>query len=181
MNLYKFFYNLFIDQPNPPKYYYKGDFPTLDFLDFGSNVKEFMFVENRYIEASDLFLKEIELLVNGNDYLSKDKYKIQSLLKTFKEIEYNLNEINNYYGFIKGVKNLEEGCSKDMIENFAIASSLVERLRKFRSLFSDILERKRQVDQRLKELGRNFFLNNILKILTFYFNLRREYRKVISI
>ena len=86
MNLFKFIHNLFIDQPK---------IHTLFFAQSDRN--EVLFNENRYIQASDLLLKEIELLVNGNVDLNKDrnKQKIQILLKIFREIEYNLVYVNS--------------------------------------------------------------------------------------
>ncbi len=84
-------------------------------------------------------LKEIELLVNGNIDLNKaeDKHKIQSLLKTFEETEYNLNEINRYE-IIKKIGeervsyvNLNiEKCSKELIEDVTNSLPDLERLKK---------------------------------------------------
>ncbi len=62
----KFIHNLFIGAP-------KNN--TLQMFSRKDRNKEFFFIENRYIKASDFLLNEIELLVNGNVDLNK-KFKI---------------------------------------------------------------------------------------------------------
>ena len=174
MNPLKFFHNLFNGQPIPPRY--RSDSECRDVN------KELFFYEIRYTQASDLLLKEIELLVNGNIDLNKaeDKHKIQSLLKTFEETEYNLNEINRKeiikkFGEARvSYVNLNiEKCSKELIEDVTNSLPDLERLKKCLSLISDIRERKREVDQRLKELGTNFCYYFVIKILKFFLFKKR--------
>ncbi len=158
MNPFKFIHNLFIDQPK---------IHTL----FFAQSDKILSNENRYIQASDLLLKEIELLVNGNVDLNKvkNKQKIQILLKIFQEIEYNLVYVNSvivvtkcyHERFSSHLDNvsrissnvaLKEKYSEQLI---ALLNDL-EKINKFQSLLSDIQERKRQVEKRVKELGTNF-------------------------
>ena len=112
------------------------------------------------------------MLVNGNGDLNKvkDKQKIQILLKIFREIEYNLVYVNSYIvdtkcdleRFSSQLDNvsrissnvaLKEKYSEQLI---ALLNDL-EKINKFQSLLSDIQERKRQVEKRVKEQGTNFF------------------------
>ena len=58
----------------------------------GKTFKEIFFEDNNFIEASDLFLREIELLVNEDIEFNKDRYKIENRLKKFEDIELNLNQ-----------------------------------------------------------------------------------------
>jgi hypothetical protein len=154
MNLFKFIHNLFIDQPKIHTLYFAQ-----------SDRNELFFYENRYIQASDLFLKEIELLVNGNVDLNKDrnKQKIQILLKIFREIEYNLVYVNSVIGVIKchiecDVSRISSNVAlKEKYSEQLIAPlNALEKINKLQSLLSDIQERKRQVDKRVKELGTHY-------------------------
>ncbi len=45
-----------------------------------------------FIVASDLLLREIELKIDGNSDCTKDIHNIQSLFKSFEEIESDLEE-----------------------------------------------------------------------------------------
>ena len=97
--------------------------------------------DKRFIEASDLFLKEIELLVNENTDFNKDKHKIQSLLKKFEEIE---RELVIRYSFKVNLIN-----SLRSIQFIKVN----EEAKKIQSSILEIRERKRKVSKRFKELG----------------------------
>jgi hypothetical protein len=72
MDTFEFIYNFLTGKLIPRElFYYKSSLTE----------EEFCLARDRYIEASDLFLKEIELVVNGNDDLNKDNHKIRSLWK----------------------------------------------------------------------------------------------------
>jgi hypothetical protein len=151
MNPLKFIHNLFIGEHINNK--------LIMFSRRGKN-EEFFFKENRYIQASDLLLKEIELLVNENVDFNKDKEKIQSLLKIFREIEYNLDSRNSFATdikrlFEKDVSNISSSEEK-YSEQLIFQLNVLEKINKFQNLLSDIRERKSQVDKRVKELGTNF-------------------------
>jgi hypothetical protein len=62
---------------------------SLKFI-YGEIFEEQCFNDNNLIEASNIFLSEIELM--SNDNIDLYKYKIQSLLKKFEEIELELDE-----------------------------------------------------------------------------------------
>jgi hypothetical protein len=163
MNPLKFIHNLFIDEPKiHTRMFFQSD-----------TIEEFLVYENRYIQATDLLLKEIELLVNGNGDFNKveDKQKIQILLKIFREIEYNLVFINSVIAEDKKVSEnlvscissevaLKEKHSEQVIAELNVAliaqSKILEEINKFQSFLSDVQERKRQIDKKVKELGTIF-------------------------
>jgi hypothetical protein len=135
--------------------------------------------DHHLIVASDLFLKEIELLINEISDFNKDKHKIQSLLKKFEEIEVELDErykskesmillnsedLSNSKLWKSKWKNEENKVSFKIL-----ILSWIEESEKIKSLITEIRERKSKVDKKLNELGiflKTYFLNS--KIL---FNL----------
>ena len=66
----------------------------VDIIQGAITMKELSLRDYRVIEASSIFLKEIELLVNENTDFNNDKHKIQSLLQKFEDIELELELIN---------------------------------------------------------------------------------------
>jgi hypothetical protein len=74
--------------------------------------EEFILEQNRYIEASDVVLKEMELLVNGDIDLNKEKHKIHSFLKTFEDIEYNLIWLSTSSELIADMCERQLSCTK---------------------------------------------------------------------
>ncbi len=152
MDTFEFIYNFLTGKLIPREvFYYKSSLAE----------DEFCLARDRYIEASDLFLKEIELVVYGNDDLNKYKHKIRSLLKFLEEIEYSLDVTSHVSGkIINACKhefsefNLEiEDCSDQKNKQISIILSRIEIAIKNRSVISEILDRKRKVEQKLKELG----------------------------
>jgi hypothetical protein len=65
----------------------------------GKTMEEIILDDKNFIEASELFLKEIELLVNENMDFNKDIDKIKKLLKKFEHIEWNLDRRNYFIEF----------------------------------------------------------------------------------
>jgi hypothetical protein len=150
MDHLEFIYDLFNGQPYKKVCYYPNNCVSED---------EFCIGTDRYIESSDLILKEIEFLVNGNSDLNYDKHKIKNLLKLFEEIEYNLVEASVTIRMtVNGLKyelskvNLEtDDCSQQNTKQIFLSEK--EKSIKTLSVISEILDRKRKVDLKLKELS----------------------------
>ncbi len=126
--------------------------------------------DKTFIEASNQFLSEIELMVNENMDLYKDKYKIQNLLKKFEEIELELDERYKFKDitieqndhalvYIKAGNfqyltwESDEHKAEELKKTTSRVIAETKECKKIQSLISEIRERKRKVDQRLKELG----------------------------
>jgi hypothetical protein len=127
-------------------------------IDQGVNSMEERVLSNfRMIEASDLFLREIEYMVNENIDFNKDKYKIQSLLNKFEEIELELNlryESTHYIKFIyERHLSRTKSNQRDYSEHEQSLNSEIEDAKKILNLIIEIRERKRKVEKRLKEIG----------------------------
>ena len=50
-------------------------------------IKDELLKDHKFIEATDLYLKEIELIVHGNIDYNKDRHNIQNLIKKFEDFE----------------------------------------------------------------------------------------------
>jgi hypothetical protein len=117
---------------------------------------------NRIVEAFDIFLKEIELQINENIDFNKDK--IKSLLKKFEEIEYELKPIQSLNELIRDKYKNHVTRIDDLFNKKDNSDQVIERIimweleesKKILRLISEIKERKRKVDQRLKEIGIKF-------------------------
>jgi hypothetical protein len=125
--------------------------------------------DNNLIEALNIFLIEIELL--SNDNIDLYKYKIQSLLKKFEEIELELDKRYKSYKEIIEInedlllyikcgnfpyttwKSDEHSKAKHLKDWTSILISEIEKSQKIISLIPEIRERKWKLDQRLQELG----------------------------
>jgi hypothetical protein len=121
--------------------------------------------DHHLIVASDLYLKEIELKIDGISDFNKDKHTIQSLLEKFEEIEFELVEryeskesiIRSNKSIVSDIEsetNWEfEECRIGWLNTIPAMLSEIEESSKIQSLISEIRERKSKVDERLKELG----------------------------
>jgi hypothetical protein len=138
---------------------------NVDIIQGATTMKELSLRDYRVIEASDIFLKEIELLVNENTDFNNDKHKIQSLLQKFEDIELELKRVNESNVFIRDVSksklfriNLnKQEYSKEIIKQIPDLMSEFEDSKRIVSLISEIQERRRKVEQRFKELGIKFY------------------------
>jgi len=104
---------------------------------------------------------------------NKDKNNIQSLLKKFEEIEFELDErYKSKESMIRS--NTEDLSNSKLWKSYKVSIKIlilswIEESVKIKSLISEIRERKTKVDIKLNELGiflKTYFLNS--KIL---FNL----------
>ena len=118
--------------------------------------KEQFFKDNKFIEATDLYLNEIELIVHGNIDFNKDKHSIQNLIKKFEDFEFSLSKrFRSKESIISVIKGLLTGnINPDCIP---IRLSEIEEAKKIQKLITGIRERKTKVDERIKELGLRFF------------------------
>jgi hypothetical protein len=140
---------------------------SLKFI-YGEILEEQCFNDNKLIEASNLFLSEIELMSNNN--IDLYKYKIQSLLKKFEEIELELDERYKSYKEIKESNDdtllfikcgnfpyvtweSDEHKAKHLKDRTRGLIIEIEKSQKIISLIPEIRERKWKLDQRLQELG----------------------------
>ena len=112
--------------------------------------------DHKFIEATDLYLKEIELIVHENIYFNKDKHNIQNYLKKFEEIELDLSErFSSNESIIRTLKSsLTGNMSPDCIP---IMLSEIEEAKQIQRMITEIRERKTKVDERIRELGKNNF------------------------
>jgi hypothetical protein len=120
------------------------------------NFKEQFFKDHKFIEATALYLNEIELIVHGNIDFNKDKHNIQNLIKKFEDFELSLSKrFRSKETIISVIKELLTGnISPDCIP---IRLSEIEEAKKIQNLITGIRERKTKVDERIKELGIRFF------------------------
>jgi translation initiation factor 2B subunit (eIF-2B alpha/beta/delta family) len=116
--------------------------------------KEELLLDQHCIKASDLFLKEIELLVENIDSII-DKHNVQILLTKFEEIEMELDE--RHESKVSMIKTCEVLLSDLRGWNEARLLAELKEAKKVQSLISELKERKSKVDQRLKELGIKFY------------------------
>jgi hypothetical protein len=136
---------------------------------------------NRLVQAVDLFLKEIELKVENIDF-NNDKHQIKLLLQKFEDIDKELVLIHRSYERLKGMfendkvlikkrtssklcrmnkKGRETYLFSLQIKNIISKKKIeinelnheIEKCKKFLKLISEIQERKRKVEKKLKELG----------------------------
>ncbi len=107
-------------------------------------------------------MKEIELQINENIDFIKDK--IKSLLKKFEEIEYELKPIQSLNELIRDKYKNHVTRIDDLFNKKDNSDQVIERIimweleesKQILRLISEIKERKRKVDQRLKEIGIKF-------------------------
>jgi hypothetical protein len=122
--------------------------------------------DHKFIEATDLYLKEIELIVNENIDFNKDKHNIQNLINKFDDIELELSKrFRSKESIIRVFKTLLTGNINPSW--IPIYLSEIEEAKKIQRMIIEIRERKSKVDERIKELGINFFLNKIFKSIIF--------------
>ena len=123
--------------------------------------KERILRDYRIIEASDIFLKEIELLVNENTDFNNNKHKIQSLLQKFEDVELELELISKsndgrrdlWKSRLSKINLNKQELSEKIIKQIPDLMSHIEDSKRIVSLISEIQERRRKVEQRFKELG----------------------------
>jgi hypothetical protein len=112
--------------------------------------KEELLLDQHCIKASDLFLKEIELLVENIDSI-RDKHNIQILLTKFEEIEMELDE--RHESKVSMIKVCEDFLSDLRGWNEARMLAQLKEAKKVQSLISELKERKSKVGKRLEDLG----------------------------
>jgi hypothetical protein len=86
MNTITCIMNLFNKPYNQPRRFLK------EIHDESFTFQDEFLQDHHLIVASDLYLKEIELKIDGISDFNKDKHTIQSLLEKFEEIEFELVE-----------------------------------------------------------------------------------------
>ena len=141
----------------------------------GVQAKEPLSLRNfHFIEASDLFLKEIESKVCESIDFNKDKQEIQRLLQKFEDIEREVHFIEEISKSLVDIINQEKNHNSEQKMDGKIMSRIVvlnndlKEFEKLLSLISEIKDRKIKVDQRLKDLGikvcfkYHFYYNKIL-------------------
>ncbi len=105
-------------------------------------------------------MKEIELIVNENIDFNKEKHNIQNLINKFEDIELDLSKrFRSKESIIRVIKISLTG----KINPSWIPTKLseIEEAKKIQRMIIEIRECKSKVDERIKELGINFFLNKI--------------------
>ena len=112
--------------------------------------------DHKFIEATDLYLKEIELIVHENIDFNKEKHNIQNYLKKFEEIELDLSKrFSSNESIIRTLEiTLTSNMSPDCIP---ITLSKIEEAKQIQRMIAEIRERKTKVDERIRELGKNNF------------------------
>ena len=110
-----------------------------------------------FFEGCSYYLREIELQLNENIDFNKDKYKIQSVFKKFEDFHENLvfrhefNEvcIKDFYKKLRSTKLNDD-------EKFHY-KCLIQKYKKNVAFAFQIIKRKKQVEDMLKELGMKLF------------------------
>jgi hypothetical protein len=123
---------------------------------------EMFLEEHKFIEACNVFLREIELHLDEISDFDKDKHKILSLFEKFKDIELNLYQ--RYYYNQLLIRTNERiipciiGSQHDICFRNWCQKSVSEILeaKKILRLISELQERKSKVEKRIKELGIKF-------------------------
>lgn len=131
-------------------------------IEKGVRTKEDSLLRNtRFIEASDVFLKEIELKVGENIDFNKDQQEIQRLLQKFQDMEREVHSrervmIRLLYRFHPKQNDYsEQGMDDEMMSNIVTLNNQLEEMKKLLSLISEMKDRKIKVEQRLIELREN--------------------------
>jgi hypothetical protein len=118
-------------------------------------IKEKLLKDHKFIEATDLYLKEIELIVHGNIDYNKDRHNIQNLIKKFEDFELSLSKkFTSKELIISSHKSLMTGHTYPSW--IPIWLSEIEEAKEIQRLITEIRERKTKVDERIKELGKKF-------------------------
>jgi hypothetical protein len=147
-----------------------------------------------FIQAADVFLKEIELKVGDNIDFNKNKQEIQRFLQKFQDIEKEVHSIEYAYKCSRDMKkhllcyyiNLfkKDYSAREMVKmmpDLVVLHNHLEESNKLLSLISEVRDLKIKVDKRLKELGLKFCFIKYFIIIIFYLNLRREFQMSTSI
>lgn len=142
----------------------------------GKTFKERFSEDYNFIEASDLFLREIEILVNKEIEFNKNRFKIEERLKKFEDIELNLNQ---RYSYIETLITLTElsisrtdfkGEDKEgLIEKIQEKKLEIKEAKNIQTLILELQERKSKVNKRIGELEENakwLSLSNLRSQLT---------------
>jgi hypothetical protein len=116
-----------------------------------------------YIEASDLFLREIELLVNKDIEFNKNRIRIEDRLKKFEDIEWDLYQ---RYRYKEGLIYMNELFISRHDLKGEHKEGLIEKIQKMKleikesiniqRLILELQERKSKVYKRIEELGIKF-------------------------
>jgi hypothetical protein len=130
----------------------------------GKTIEEIFLDDKNFIEASDLFLQEIELMVNENMDLNKDIDKIKKLLEKFEHFESNLDRRSYFIEFtISFNKDVLNGSDWDRKnennQRLLFKKSQNTEAREILRLIAELKERKIKVYKRLEELGMKFYFN----------------------
>ena len=131
----------------------------------GKTIEEIFLDDKNIIEASDLFLQEIELMVNENMDLNKDIDKIKKLLEKFEHFESNLDTRSSFTEFLISFnKEVLNGLDLDWHKHednqrLLFKKSQNTEAREILRLIAELKERKIKVYKRLEELGMKFYFN----------------------
>jgi hypothetical protein len=129
----------------------------------GKTFEEGFLEDYNYIEASDLFLREIELLVNEDIEFNKNRIRIEDRIKKFEDIEWDLYQRYRYkesYIFMNELfisRTDVKGEDKEgLIEKIQEMKLEIKEAINIQRLILELQERKSKVYKRIEELGIKF-------------------------